>query len=207
MGLESTYWIEWEERFGDHSASSEERADYRTERHDACHPLCIVRLERASPRLGRVRCSRFPEWEARNEVTDDADFQRVELESGEFNDRYGLLVDEETDPNYLRQLFSPTFIDWHVSHLDSDEWARELEGEYLAVRGPEDAEVDWDIVDHIAERVVSEAAEEMPAVYAPATRRARRSRRSSAKPLSPSALGRSDTGDRRLSELSPPQMA
>ncbi len=38
--------------------------------------------------------------------------ERVKLESGELDDRYEIFAAKDQDPNWLRQLFSPTFIVW-----------------------------------------------------------------------------------------------
>ncbi len=42
--------------------------------------------------------------------------QRVEVESVRMDKRFETFADADTDPNWLRQLFTPTFIDWLGDH-------------------------------------------------------------------------------------------
>ena len=56
--------------------------------------------------------------------------QRVELESEALDKRYEIFVSENQDPNWIRQLFSPTFIVW-LNEQAPDKFAFELESGVL----------------------------------------------------------------------------
>jgi hypothetical protein len=51
--------------------------------------------------------------------------KRVELESEALDERYEIFVEADQDPNWLRQLFSPTFIVW-LTESAPDKFAFEL---------------------------------------------------------------------------------
>jgi hypothetical protein len=89
---------------------------------------------------------------------------RIELESEQLDKTYEIFADEGTDPNWLRQLFSPTFIVW-LAEEAPEEFAFELVAGLLCVnvRGHLDSAAELDAFCEAASmvrtRIADEAAE------------------------------------------------
>jgi len=90
--------------------------------------------------------------------------QRVHLESEKLEDEYEIFTDKGQDQNFLRQLFSPTFIVWMTDQAPH-KFAFELEDGVLCcnVKGHKKSAADLDAMrgaaTHIAKRVRDEVRE------------------------------------------------
>jgi hypothetical protein len=89
---------------------------------------------------------------------------RVELESEELDTEYEIFAAKGQDQNFLRQLFSPTFIVWMTDQAP-EKFAFELEGGVLCcnVKGHKKSAADLDVMrasaSHIANRIREEVRE------------------------------------------------
>jgi hypothetical protein len=90
--------------------------------------------------------------------------ERVRLESVELDDRFEIFVDDKQDPNWIRQLFSPTFIVW-LAEQTPEKFAFELVDGHLVcnVKGHKKnaAELDGMVqaMGGVTQRLKEEAAE------------------------------------------------
>jgi hypothetical protein len=90
--------------------------------------------------------------------------QRVELESEKLDQEYEIFSGKDQDQNFLRQLFSPTFIVWMTDEAP-EKFAFELEGGVLCcnVKGHKKSAVELDgmraSAGHIARRIREEVRE------------------------------------------------
>lgn len=90
--------------------------------------------------------------------------QRVKLESEQLDTEYEIFTSKEQDQNFLRQLFSPTFIVWMTDEAP-EKFAFELEDGALCcnVKGHKKSAAELDAMRvaaaHIAKRVRDEVAE------------------------------------------------
>jgi hypothetical protein len=90
--------------------------------------------------------------------------ERVKLESEKLDTEYEIFATKEQDQNFLRQLFSPTFIVW-MTDSAPDKFAFELEGGVLCcnVKGHKKSAVELDAMraaaGHIARRIRDEVQE------------------------------------------------
>jgi hypothetical protein len=94
--------------------------------------------------------------------------QRVEVESEEMDRRFETFADDDTDPNWLRQLFSPSFIVW-LTEAAPENFAFELVAGLLVanVKGHADSAAELDAICEaagaVARRLREECAESAPA--------------------------------------------
>ena len=90
--------------------------------------------------------------------------ERVKLESEQLDTEYEIFANKEQDQNFLRQLFSPTFIVWMTDQAP-DKFAFELENGVLCcnVKGHKKSAAELDAMctaaGHIAKRIRDEVAE------------------------------------------------
>jgi hypothetical protein len=90
--------------------------------------------------------------------------ERVRLESEKLDEEYEIFATKEQDQNFLRQLFSPTFIVW-MTDSAPEKFAFELEGGVLCcnVKGHKKSAVELDgmraAASHIAKRIRDEVSE------------------------------------------------
>jgi hypothetical protein len=90
--------------------------------------------------------------------------ERVKLESGKLDDEYEIFADKDQDQNFLRQLFSPTFIVWMTDEAP-EKFAFELEDGVLCcnVRGHKKSAAELDgmrgAAAHVASRLRDEVRE------------------------------------------------
>jgi hypothetical protein len=90
--------------------------------------------------------------------------ERVELESEQLDTEYEIFTSKEQDQNFLRQVFSPTFIVWMTDEAP-EKFAFELENGVLCcnVKGHKKSAADLDAMRaaaaHIAKRLRDEVAE------------------------------------------------
>ncbi len=90
--------------------------------------------------------------------------ERVKLESEKLDTEYEIFAPKEQDQNFLRQLFSPTFIVW-MTDSAPEKFAFELEGGVLCcnVKGHKKSAAELDAMRaaaaHIAKRIRDEVAE------------------------------------------------
>jgi hypothetical protein len=97
--------------------------------------------------------------------------QRVELESEKLDQEYEIFAAKGQNQNFLRQLFSPTFIVWMTDQVP-EKFAFELEGGVLCcnVKGHKKSAVELDgmraSTSHIASRIREEVREGASAVSA-----------------------------------------
>jgi hypothetical protein len=90
--------------------------------------------------------------------------ERVDLESARLADEYEIFVSKGQDPNWIRQLFSPTFIVW-LNDTAPDQFAFELESGVLCcnVKGhkkdAKDLDGMRDVAGSVAQRIREEVAE------------------------------------------------
>jgi hypothetical protein len=90
--------------------------------------------------------------------------QRVELESEQIDKEYEIFSRKDQDQNFLRQLFSPTFIVWMTDQAP-DKFAFELEDGVLCcnVKGHKKSAAELDVMrgsaSHIAQRIRDEIRE------------------------------------------------
>ena len=79
------------------------------------YTVAIARIPRAQKIFPRLICQRRSGLRALDGFEDKvmhSGLRRVELESEAFDERYEVFIGEKSDPNPVRQLFSPTFILW-----------------------------------------------------------------------------------------------
>jgi hypothetical protein len=77
------------------------------------YTVAIAEIADCAPFVPRLICQRKFGFKALEKVEDAfRSNQRVELESEALDDRYEIFAAKEQDANWLRQLFSPTFIVW-----------------------------------------------------------------------------------------------
>jgi hypothetical protein len=99
--------------------------------------------------------------------------ERVKLESEKLDEEYEIFSGKEQDQNFLRQLFSPTFIVW-MTDSAPNKFAFELEGGVLCcnVKGHKKSAPELDSMRaaaaHIAQRIRDEVAESADSPSAPA---------------------------------------
>jgi len=75
--------------------------------------VAITKVEEVAGLVPELICNRKFGFRAFNKLEDAfRDNERVTLESLELDDRFEIFVDEKQDPNWVRQLFSPTFMVW-----------------------------------------------------------------------------------------------
>jgi hypothetical protein len=90
--------------------------------------------------------------------------ERVRLESEKLDEEYEIFATKEQDQNFLRQLFSPTFIVW-MTDSAPEKFAFELEGGVLCcnVKGHKKSAAELDgmraAASHIAKRIRDEVGE------------------------------------------------
>ena len=90
--------------------------------------------------------------------------ERVKLESIDLDERFEIFVDEKQDPNWIRQLFSPSFIVW-LADETPEKFAFELvDGKLVCnVKGHKKSSRDLDAIVQgmggVARRLREEAAE------------------------------------------------
>lgn len=100
--------------------------------------------------------------------------ERVELESEKLADEYEIFTSKDQDQNFLRQVFSPTFIVWMTDQAP-EKFAFELEDGVLCcnVKGHKKSAADLDAMRgaaaHIAKRIRDEVVEGAAALTEPRT--------------------------------------
>lgn len=70
------------------------------------------------------------ETDNREEDSEPRDYEEVTLESQALVDRYRIAVRRDQDANWLRQLFSPTFIFW-LTDVEPEDFSFEVSGGHL----------------------------------------------------------------------------
>jgi hypothetical protein len=88
--------------------------------------------------------------------------ERVELESEKLDTEYEIFAGKGQDQNFLRQLFSPTFIVW-MSDEAPEKFAFELEGGVLCcnVKGHKKSAAELDVMRASAARIARRIREEV----------------------------------------------
>jgi hypothetical protein len=88
--------------------------------------------------------------------------ERVKLESEQLDEEYEIFASKEQDQNFLRQLFSPTFIVWLTDEAP-EKFAFELEDGVLCcnVKGHKKSAVELDGMRGAASRVAARIREEI----------------------------------------------
>lgn len=78
------------------------------------YTLCLTKIPRSTPFVPELYCQRKFGFRALEKFEDvfRGSKDRVKLESEALDDKYEIFADEKQDQNFLRQLFSPTFIVW-----------------------------------------------------------------------------------------------
>jgi hypothetical protein len=127
--------------------------------------LVLADMPEVSPKLSKLYCNRKSGFKFLEGVEDTfRKNKRLELESEAFADHYEVFYGPQDDENWLRQLFSPSFIVW-LTEQAPEHLAFELESGELCVnvkshRGKA-AELDemCGVAAHVAERIRAEIAE------------------------------------------------
>jgi hypothetical protein len=107
----------------------------RSERRESEHPFTVVigNVPESAPLVGELYCQRRFGFRLLDSVEDAFRTRdRVELESEALDRTYEIFADRGTDENWLRQLFSPTFILW-LTESAPREFAFELVAGLLCV--------------------------------------------------------------------------
>lgn len=105
----------------------------------------------------------------------EKDWTNFEFESIKMSRKFAIQAPPETDENWMRQLFSPTFIDLLAERTPRDFWFELIEGQLCAylpgpLEGRERLETIWDLTGEIAERIRDECLEEEGSSTAPGAR-------------------------------------
>jgi hypothetical protein len=95
----------------------------------------------------------------------EKDWTNFEFESIKVNRKFAIQAPPEMDENWMRQLFSPTFIDLLAERTPKDFWFELIEGQlctYLPgpAKGADQLDNLWELTSEIAERIRRECLEE-----------------------------------------------
>ena len=124
--------------------------------------VAMCEMQETAERLPELLCNRKFGFKAFEKVEDAfRENERVKLESLELDDRFEIFADEKCDENYLRQLFSPTFIVW-LAEEAPEKFAFELENGWLAcnVKGHKKSAAELDSMRSAAAAVARRLREE-----------------------------------------------
>jgi hypothetical protein len=145
-----------------------ESTDSKGNRNKDYHPftLGMVEVPECVAHLPELYCRRKVGLRSLEKFEDvfRSSKERVELESSALDDKYEIFSAKGQDPNWLRQLFSPTFIVW-LTESAPDKFAFELVGGTLVayVHGHREDTADLDEVGAataaVAKRLQEESAE------------------------------------------------
>ncbi len=118
-----------------HYTYTEVSTDSKGNRHESDYhfTIALLNIPEAAPFAGELYCQRrfgFRFLDGAEDVFRTR--ERVELESEQLDKTYEIFADKGTDPNWLRQLFAPTFIVW-LAESAPNEFAFELVAGILAV--------------------------------------------------------------------------
>ena len=91
------------------------------------YTICLTKLPRTVELVPELYCQRKFGFRALEKFEDAfrGSKDRVKLESEALDDKYEIFANEKQDQNWLRQLFSPTFIVW-LTDTSPDKFAFEL---------------------------------------------------------------------------------
>ena len=110
--------------------------------------VAMTEMPETAELLPELLCNRKFGFKAFEKVEDAfRKDERITLESIELDDRFEIFCDEKQDQNYVRQLFSPTFIVW-LAEEAPEKFAFELEDGILAcnVKGHKKSAAELDIM-------------------------------------------------------------
>jgi hypothetical protein len=134
-------------------------------RHETDYPFTVALVDVSECKVHGLFCNRKSGFSFLEGVEDAfRRNERVRLESAEMADEYEVFMDKDEDPNWIRQLFSPTFIVW-LTESAPGKFAFELEDGTLccSVKGhkKDAAQLDGmrDAAAAVATRVREEVAE------------------------------------------------
>jgi hypothetical protein len=142
-----------------------ETSDSRGGRNKTYHPftLGMVEIPECVAHVPELYCQRKVGLRSLEKFEDvfRATKERVELESSALDDKYEIFSAKGQDANWLRQLFSPTFIVW-LTESAPDKFAFELVGGTLVayVHGRQEDTADLDRVGAATAAVVKRLREE-----------------------------------------------
>jgi hypothetical protein len=129
--------------------------------------VAITEVDEVAELCPELMCNRKFGFRAFEKLEDvfRGDNERVKLESLELDERFEIFVDEKQNPNWIRQLFSPSFIVW-LADETPEKFAFELVGGKLVcnVKGHKKNSRELDAMVQamggVARRLREEAAEE-----------------------------------------------
>ena len=123
--------------------------------------VAIARVPESEPLVARLFCRRRGRIESAGGMGFELDAEEAWTESEALAARYDVATSPYQDPNFTRQLLSPSFIDWLVT-APPPSFAFELAygdlvGSVDTTGDPEDL---WDATGAVAKRIRDECAEE-----------------------------------------------
>jgi hypothetical protein len=128
--------------------------------------VCITEVDEVAELVPELICNRKFGFRAFEKIEDAfRGNERVNLESVELDQRFEIFVDEKQNPNWIRQLFSPSFIVW-LAEETPEKFAFELvDGKLVCnVKGHKKNSRELDgmvqAMGGVARRLREEAAEE-----------------------------------------------
>jgi hypothetical protein len=147
-----------------HYAYEETRRDNRGNRQTTHHrfTVAICEVPESAVRVGELYCQRRVGFRILDGFEDAfSRKQRVELESEAVDKRFETFADADTDPNWLRQLFAPSFVVWLAEHTPEN-FAFELVAGLLCVnvKGHADSAAELDALCEAAAAVARRLREE-----------------------------------------------
>jgi hypothetical protein len=126
--------------------------------------VVFARIPASQPFVARLQCEREGRWTDTTHYGFEVRNSRLWTESEALNERYKVTVSPFQDDNWLRQLFTPTFIDW-LAHESPGDFSFELAYGALLCSieedepNPGDLSALWDSSARVAMRIHDESHE------------------------------------------------